>query len=62
MVDAKAEWTIGDTPLETKCNWTPFAGRKVRGRVVRVLLRGREVHAEGKVLAAPGSGRVFGVS
>ncbi len=60
LVDAKVEWTIGDTPLETKCGWTPFAGRKVRGRVERVLLRGREVYAEGQGIPSSGRGRLIG--
>ena len=57
LVDPNADWTIGDAPLLTKCGWTPFAGRKVRGRVERVLLRGREVYAGGDAIATPGAGR-----
>ena len=60
LVDPKAEWTIGDAPLQTKCGWSPFAGRKVRRRVERVLLRGREVYAGSDVITAPGTGRLLG--
>jgi carbamoyl-phosphate synthase/aspartate carbamoyltransferase/dihydroorotase len=41
----------------TRCGWSPFAGRKVRGRVLAVRVRGREVWREGRLLARPGDGR-----
>jgi dihydroorotase len=57
LVDPDAAWTIGEQPLLTKCGWSPFEGRKVRGRVERVFLRGQEVYACGEVLAQPGYGQ-----
>jgi carbamoyl-phosphate synthase/aspartate carbamoyltransferase/dihydroorotase len=36
--------------LYTKCGWSPFSGMQVRGRILRVVLRGREVVHGGKVL------------
>ncbi len=57
LVDPDAEWTLANEGLHTRCGWTPFAGRRVNGRVERVYLRGREVFANGQVLAEPGSGR-----
>jgi dihydroorotase (multifunctional complex type) len=62
LVDADAEWTIGEQPLLTKCGWSPFAGRKVRGRVEQVFLRGQEVYAQGEVVARPGYGRAVATS
>ena len=44
---------------QTKCAWTPFAGLMAGGRVSRVVLRGEVAYDEGRVLAAPGSGRVL---
>ena len=44
-------------PWQTKSNWSPFEGRRVRGRIASVLLRGREVMRAGQILAEPGSGR-----
>ena len=41
----------------SKAAWTPFAGREVTGAVKRVVLRGEVVMVDGRVLAAPGSGR-----
>jgi carbamoyl-phosphate synthase/aspartate carbamoyltransferase/dihydroorotase len=51
-------FTISDDNLYTKCGWTPFAGRRVTGRVRRVVVRGRLVFNEGQVLAPPGSGQM----
>jgi dihydroorotase len=56
LVDPTAEWTIGERPFHTKCGWSPFEGRKVRGRVERVFLRGQEVYKSGEILAQPGYG------
>ncbi len=57
LVDLGAEWTLGQAGLYTRCGWTPFAGRTVRGRVERVYLRGQQVFSEGCVLAEPGFGQ-----
>lgn len=57
LVDPEVEWTIGERPLFTKCGWSPFEGRRVKGRAERVFLRGQEVYAQGSVLSQPGYGR-----
>lgn len=49
----------GKSVLMTKCGWTPFVGVPLRGQVVSVTIRGTEVYRNGKVLVAPGSGRVI---
>ena len=41
----------------SKAQWTPFAGREVVGAVKSVVLRGEVAMVDGRVLAAPGSGR-----
>lgn len=58
-VDDQTPFTITNEALHTKCGWTPFAGWSVVGQVRRVVLRGREVLANGRVLAQPGSGQVI---
>jgi dihydroorotase (multifunctional complex type) len=58
LVDPNAEWVVGERPLQTKCGWSPFEGKKMRGRVEHVFLRGHEVYAHGDVLAQPGYGQV----
>lgn len=56
-VDENAEYEIRAANQFTRCGWTPFEGRKVKGRVRRVVLRGREAFKDGEVLAAKGFGR-----
>lgn len=58
-VDPRTEWAIDEAALHTRCGWTPFAGRKVRGSVVRVVIAGRPAFEDGRVLRAPGAGRVL---
>ena len=56
-VDPQARWEIRAEEMYTRCGWTPFEGRTVRGRVQRVVLRGQEVFRDGQVLAQPGFGK-----
>ncbi|KAA0187713.1 Carbamoyl-phosphate synthetase (Glutamine-hydrolysing) [Fasciolopsis buskii] len=49
--------TSGSTPtLYTRAGWSPFAGRRVRGRVRRVMLRGALAFVDNRVLVKPGYG------
>jgi carbamoyl-phosphate synthase/aspartate carbamoyltransferase/dihydroorotase len=50
---------INNEKLFSKCGWTPFAGMEVAGQVKKVILRGKTVFADGKVLARPGSGQLL---
>ncbi|MEZ0397315.1 MAG: amidohydrolase family protein [Anaerolineales bacterium] len=56
-VDEHARWEIRAAELRSKCGWTPFEGWQVRGRVTRVVLRGREAFKDGEILVEPGYGR-----
>ncbi len=56
-VDENATWEIRPQELFTRCGWTPFEGWKVRGRVRRVVLRGREAFCDGRLLVPPGFGQ-----
>jgi carbamoyl-phosphate synthase/aspartate carbamoyltransferase/dihydroorotase len=49
--------TISATNMFSRCGWTPFEGYLVSGRVVRVVLRGKEVLIDGKIHAQPGEGK-----
>lgn len=42
---------------ESRAGWNPFEGVPVRGRVLRVVLRGKEAYAGGRIVGAPGDGR-----
>ncbi len=56
-VDPAAAGEISAAETHTRCAWTPFEGMPVRGRVRRVVLRGRDAFRDGQVLAQPGSGQ-----
>ncbi|XP_071808094.1 multifunctional protein CAD-like [Asterias amurensis] len=56
-VDMDHVWTIPKAMSFTKSKWTPFAGRKVKGQLRRVMLRGEVAYIDGQVLVAPGFGR-----
>ncbi len=58
-VDVDVPYTLRNEAMHTRVGWTPFAGKAVFGRVERVILRGSEVFADGKILAAPATGRVL---
>jgi carbamoyl-phosphate synthase/aspartate carbamoyltransferase/dihydroorotase len=56
-VDENAAYEIKAANQFTRCGWTPFEGWKVKGRVVRVVLRGHEAFKDGKLLAEKGFGK-----
>lgn len=56
-VDMDEEWVIPQAMTYTKSKFTPFAGKKVRGCVHRVVLRGEMAYVEGQVLVNPGFGQ-----
>lgn len=56
-VDLEQEWTIPKQMQFTKSKWTPFEGMKVKGKVMRVVLRGEVAYIDGQVLAPPGYGQ-----
>ena len=56
-VDENAGYEIKAADQFTRCGWTPFEGWKVKGRVVKVMLRGREAFHDGKVLVEAGYGK-----
>jgi carbamoyl-phosphate synthase/aspartate carbamoyltransferase/dihydroorotase len=56
-VDENESYEIKASEQFTRCNWTPFEGWKVKGRVRKVVLRGQTAFENGKVLAKPGFGK-----
>jgi dihydroorotase (multifunctional complex type) len=57
LVDLDHEWTIQNGGLQTRCGWTPFAGRTVQGSIRQVYLRGKQVFASGHLLVQAGDGQ-----
>ena len=48
-VDPQASYTFPDHSLYTKCGWSPFSGFTIKGRIRKVVLRGKEVVEDGIV-------------
>jgi allantoinase len=56
--DLEREWHVDAASQQFSKNpWSPFDGRRARARVVRTLVRGETVYADGEIVAAPGWGR-----
>ena len=55
--DEDAEYEIHAADQFTRCGWTPFEGWKVKGKVRKVVLRGRTAFEDGRVLVEPGYGQ-----
>ncbi|MEJ7695402.1 MAG: allantoinase AllB [Candidatus Limnocylindrales bacterium] len=62
LVDPDAEWTIRGQDMLHKNRWTPYEGRRVRGRVDLTVVRGSVVYEAGTVRSEPGFGRFVGTS
>jgi len=45
IVDLRREWVINDDFILSKCGWTPFHGKRVKGWVERTVVKGRLVFA-----------------
>ncbi|KAG5900498.1 hypothetical protein JTB14_010909 [Gonioctena quinquepunctata] len=55
-VDMEEEWVIPEAMTYSKSKWTPFAGKKIKGAVHRVVLRGEVAYVDGQILVQPGFG------
>ena len=49
-VDLETSYSISDEGLYTKCGWSPFLGRKVRGKIEQVCYQNRIVVQHGRVV------------
>ncbi|WP_332811546.1 dihydroorotase [Sphingomonas sp.] len=43
IVDLKAQWTIEENWLASRCGWSPFTGKRLTGKPVGTIIRGRRV-------------------
>lgn len=55
--DLNKVWTIKNKDLKTKCGWSPFDGFKVKGKLIRVFIRGKKVFEDSQILVKEGFGR-----
>ena len=56
-VDENASYEIKASEQFTRCGWTPFEGWKVKGKVRKVVLRGKTAFEDGKILVEAGYGK-----
>jgi dihydroorotase-like cyclic amidohydrolase len=56
IFDPKAEYVISKSMALSRSDYTPYEGIKVKGATWLVLLRGRVIAREGKVMGRPGAG------
>jgi len=56
-VDEEATYEIKASEQFTRCRWTPFEGWRVKGKVRKVVLRGKPAFEDGKIWVEQGYGR-----
>ena len=56
-VDEDSTYKIKAENQFTRCCWTPFEGWQVKGKVMKVVLRGKTAFEDGKILVEPGYGK-----
>ena len=56
VVDMNAELTLNNERVISKCGWTPYAGKKVKGLPVHTIVRGNFAFEDGKLVGEPGRG------
>jgi carbamoyl-phosphate synthase/aspartate carbamoyltransferase/dihydroorotase len=56
-VDENAIYEIRAADMHSRCGWTPFEGWQVKGRMRRVVLRGKTAFEDGRLLVGAGYGK-----
>ncbi|PID75199.1 MAG: hypothetical protein CSB23_04710 [Deltaproteobacteria bacterium] len=56
ILDPSIQWTIKGSESYSSAKWSPYEGMSVTGKVVRTLVRGREVFRNGKILVEGAGG------
>ena len=50
LVDLKRKWKVRAESMESKCGWSPYEGRELKGRISKVIFRGETVYNGGGIL------------
>ncbi len=58
-IDENEEWIVEGSKLFTKCKWSPFEGRVLKGKVKKVWIRGKVIYDSGNFLVDPGFAKVL---
>ncbi|MCC8189816.1 MAG: dihydropyrimidinase, partial [Planctomycetes bacterium] len=57
LFDPEAGWTVDQTRLHERVDYTPYQGMDLIGRPVATWSRGELIHRDGEVLAPAGRGK-----
>ncbi len=57
LVDMNKEEVLSNDNIVSKCGWTPYDGKKVKGVPKHVFLRGQQIVTDGKVIGQAGAGK-----
>lgn len=57
LVDLQREYEVRDQDVLSLIGWSPYAGRKLKAKPVRTLVRGTTVYVDGQVVGAKGHGK-----
>ena len=57
LVDLDREYEIRNQDVLSLVGWTPYAGRTVKGKPIRTILRGKTVYDDGMVVGKKGGGK-----
>ena len=57
VLDPQAEWTVTQADLHENCDYTPYEGFPMKGKIRQVFLRGRQKVASGKIVVDEADGR-----
>jgi dihydroorotase len=59
IVDLKKHFTLQPSTFLSKAKYSPFDGRQVTGKVVKIFVNGEMAMDEGELIAKPGSGTIL---
>jgi dihydroorotase len=59
IVDPAADWEVTKDNIEYKCNWSPFEGRRFRGKVTETIVSGVLAYQNGSFLVDKAGERVL---
>ncbi|MCX8163168.1 MAG: dihydroorotase [Candidatus Micrarchaeota archaeon] len=57
VFDPTASWQIKEEELFSKCGWSPFLKRTLKGKIYCTILRGQQAYLDGKILLKAGEGK-----
>jgi dihydroorotase len=58
IVDPKREWVVEPEEFYTKAKWSPWDGKKLKGKVVMTVIRGKAVMEDDEIIGRPEGVRV----